>query len=147
MFEGLQTSLSALDEARQRGQDEVRPNVLALEQELARIRQSNIEWQREVSALKRQLAGLPGDLLAEVKRFLIGDPSLKEGVAGYWSRIPEIARLAYLPIVAAVAGDCVVQPSAESTAPSRLVIEYAFPPCPSPGTAAKSFSYPVATTR
>ena len=102
---GVRASATALGEARERGREEMGPQITALKDELVRTRKLVADWREKASELYAQLERAPQDLLATARRVVVGVPGAQASLAIYWSRIGRLGRSAIIPIVAAVVAE------------------------------------------
>jgi hypothetical protein len=98
---GLRASATILAKVRERGREEMRPRITALEEELVRTRKLVADWREDARELYAQVERAPNELLATARQVVAGVPGSQAALAIYWSRIGGRDRSAILPIVAA----------------------------------------------
>jgi len=102
IFGGLDASTSAMDEATERGRDELRPQIAGLEEEMTRIRSLLGKSRASERVLYQRLTLAPDELTMAAQQLVIGTPGCQVILATCWSRMDSHDRCKAIPIIATI---------------------------------------------
>jgi hypothetical protein len=103
VFGDLDAITGALEEARERGRGDMRPQIAGLEEELSRAQSLLTRSRASQHDLYKRLTQAPDELTATIQQLAAGTPGGQVIIATCWSRMDPHDRCKAIPIIATMA--------------------------------------------